>query len=264
MNILKRELKSNRKSFLIWIIVIISLCVLSFTEGSAFIGETAINDMMENFPDELVKMFSMDSFDIGTAEGFYGLMVSYISLALAIYCVMRGNTIIISEERDKTVEFSLVLPIKRKQLLTAKLRVVFIYGIALNIIALICSMIFGLSISAGNNFYKFVLVSSLAVLFIQTLYITLGFCIGCVFKNHKRAGSAALSILLTTYFFSIFSAMHEKLEFLKYLSPFKFFDFVEILEEMKLDIVYVIITLALSAVFTAIGYISYQKRDMHI
>lgn len=264
MNIILRELKSNRKAMLFWIIAVVSFCLLAYAEGGAFMGEDTIQELMEGMPDELMSMFSMGSYDLSTPEGYYGLLVSYIALSLAIYSVMRGCSSIISEERDKTVEFSLVLPIKRHQLLTAKLLVTFFYGIILNIVALLCGVVFGLTVEATSSYYEYIAISSVSILIIQLIFLAVGFCIGCLFRNHKRAGSLSVGILLTTYFFSMFSGMHEKLEFLKYLTPFKFFDAYEMLINMSLDIKYVFISIAISVVLIVAGYIGYQKRDMHI
>jgi len=266
MNIIKRELKSKRKTFLIWSIIMVSFALLGFSEGGAFVGESSVDiqALMESMPEELMKAFSMEGFDMATAEGYYGIMVAYFALALAIYSVMTGCSTVVSEERDKTVEFSLVLPIKRHQLLSSKLFVVFLYGVALNIITALCTFAFGAVVSADKAFYDFVLLSSLAILIIQVLYMALGFFIGCVFKNHKKAGSLSVSILLATYFFSMFAGMHEKLEFFKYLTPFKFFDFYKIFESNSLDLMYVIISFVLTTAFIVAGFVGYQKRDIHI
>ena len=239
---------------------------MGFSEGSAFVGDTS-NDMqalLDSMPEELMKAFSMEGFDMSTAEGYFGIMVVYFALALGIYSVMTACTTIISEERDKTAEFTLVLPIKRHQLLTAKLIVVILFGIILNLVTIGCSYIFGLSVEAGEVYYKFLLISSVAILLIQTFFVAVGFFIGCIFKNHKRAGSLSVSILIAAYFFSVFAGIHEKLEFFKYLTPFKFFDFYEILNTSKISILYTVITLTLSVILITAGYIVYQRRDIRI
>lgn len=266
MNILFKELKSKRKALLIWTLIIIFFALLGYSEGSAFVGDTSLDMQifMDSMPDELVKAFSMDGFDMSTPEGYYGIMVIYFALILGIYSVMTTTSTILSEERDKTAEFSLVLPIKRHQILTAKLIVVFIYGIVLNLITLGCTSVFGQAVEAGDTYYDFVLLSSVAMLLIQILFMAIGFFIGCSFKNHKRAGGLSVSILMATYFFSVFAGIHEKLEFFKYLTPFKFFDFYLMLDTGKISVVYTIITLALSIALITAGYIIYGRRDIHI
>ena len=100
--------------------------------------------------------------------------------------------------------------------------------------------------------------------FIQLIFLAIGFFIGCAFKNHKRANSLSVSLLLAAYFFSMFSGMHEKLEFFKYLNPFDFFDFYKILTSSALDWLFVAVISALSALLIALGFVIYQKKDIHI
>lgn len=266
MNIIFRELKSKRKTLLIWTLIIVFFALLGFSEGSAFVGDTSveIEQLMEVMPEGLMKAFSMDGFDMSTAEGYFGIMVIYFALILGIYSVMTTTSTVLSEERDKTAEFSLVLPIKRHQLLTAKLVVVFFYGVLLNLITLGCSMVFGNTVEAGSVFYDYLILCSVAMLLIQVFFMAIGFFIGCAFKNHKRAGGLSVSILMATYFFSVFAGIHENLEFFKYLTPFKFFDFYLIQDTGKLSFVYTIITLALSIILITAGYIIYCRRDIHV
>lgn len=266
MNILFRELKSKRKTLLIWTLIIIFFALLGFSEGSAFVGDTSaeIEELMEVMPEGLMKAFSMEGFNMSTAEGYFGIMVIYFALTLGIYSVMTSTSTVLSEERDKTAEFSLVLPIKRHQILSAKLAVVFIYGVVLNLVTIGCSVVFGKSVEASNVFYDFLLLSAIAMLLIQVLFTAIGFFIGCAFKNHKRAGSMSVSILLAAYFFSVFAGIHENLEFFKYLTPFKFFDFYKMLDTNSISVVYTVITLAISISLITAGYIIYGRRDIRI
>ncbi len=54
-------------------------------------------------------------------------------------------------------------------------------------------------------------------------------------KKYKRAGSLAVSILLGTYFASVLAGMSKDMEFLKYFTPFKYFDPVRMLRDSSLD-----------------------------
>jgi len=132
------------------------------------------------------------------------------------------------------------------------------------LVTICCSIVFGKTVEATDAFYDFLMLSSVAMLLIQVLFMAIGFFIGCAFKNHKRAGGLSVSILMATYFFSIFAGIHEKLEFFKYLTPFKFFDFYKILDSGSISVVYTIITLALSIALIAAGYIIYGRRDIKI
>lgn len=266
MNIFIREYKANVKSLIIWTGGVIGFMFIALYEGLMFAGEEGINEMMESFPEGLMAAFALDQFDLSKFEGYFGLMVVYIAILLAVYGVMRSCSIITSEERDKTVEFSLVLPIKRWQLLVPKLLVVLINSVLLNLFVygetiLISKMA---ELDDAARFVEFVGLSMTAIFFIQLIFIGIGFMLGCIFKQHKKAGGAAVGILLATYAFSILTALHESLDFLKFLTPFKFFNFMEIYNTLKIELTYMFVSAALFAVTVAIGFIGYQRRDMSI
>jgi ABC-2 type transport system permease protein len=73
-----------------------------------------------------------------------------------------------------------------------------------------------------------------------------------------------VSLLLGTYFLSIISGLSENLEFLKYFSPFTYFNPATILNEARIDINFVWLSAGIAAVCLIGGYVTYSKRDMYI
>ena len=55
-------------------------------------------------------------------------------------------------------------------------------------------------------------------------------------KQYKRSASIAIAIILVTYFLSILSGLQKNLEFLKYFSPFKYFDAAKLLNSASVDL----------------------------
>lgn len=83
-------------------------------------------------------------------------------------------------------------------------------------------------------------------------------------KRHKLASSVAVSLLLGTYFLSIISTLDKDLEFLKYLSPFKYFDAGVLLRESRIETPFVWLSLAIIAVSMAGAYWTYARKDLYI
>jgi ABC-type transport system involved in multi-copper enzyme maturation permease subunit len=111
MNIFVRELRANLKSLLIWSAIVTFLIFMAVTKYSAFAGDPELLKMMDSMPKALLDAFAMSAFNMTTLSGFYGIMFIYFGLMGAIAAAMWGSDIISKEERDKTVEFSLVLPV---------------------------------------------------------------------------------------------------------------------------------------------------------
>jgi len=120
MRIYLRELKANVKSLLIYTGVVAFFVVVGFQKFTAYAENPEILDVLDSMPKAMLDTFYMNAFNLTTVEGFFGVMYAFVALILAIAAVMWGSEIISKEERDKTVEFALTLPVKRSTLITAK------------------------------------------------------------------------------------------------------------------------------------------------
>jgi ABC-2 type transport system permease protein len=98
----------------------------------------------------------------------------------------------------------------------------------------------------------------------QMIFLALGIFLGCAMKRHKRSGSVAISILLAAYFASVLSGLNEKLEFIKYFTPFKYFDAVLMLQESKIELVYILLSVAIIGFCLVGAYTTYTRRDLYI
>ena len=104
----------------------------------------------------------------------------------------------------------------------------------------------------------------LALFIVQIIFLAVGIFLGCAMKQHKRASSTAVFLLLGTYFISIISGMSENLEFLKYFSPFNYFDPAMLLHESRIDMTFVWLSVGIIAVSLIGAYVTYSKRDLYI
>jgi ABC-2 type transport system permease protein len=104
----------------------------------------------------------------------------------------------------------------------------------------------------------------LALFIMQLIFLAVGIFLGCAMKQYKRASSAAVAVLLGTYFMSIISGLNENLEFLKYFSPFKYFNPVTLLHEARIDLAFVWLSAGIVAVLIVGAYVTYSRRDLYI
>jgi ABC-2 type transport system permease protein len=103
-----------------------------------------------------------------------------------------------------------------------------------------------------------------AMFMIELIFLAVGLLLGCAMKQYKRSASTAVAIILATYFMSIISSMQEKLDFLKYFTPFKYFDAGELFRSGKMDSAYLLISAAIILVSVAAAYWTYNRRDLYI
>jgi ABC-2 type transport system permease protein len=264
VNIFIRELKANLKSLLIWSAIITLLIIMAVAKYSAFAGDPSMLKMLDSLPPALMDALSMRAFNLTTLSGFYGIMFIYFGLMGAIASAMWGSDIISKEERDKTVEFSLVLPVSRSKVVTAKALAALVNCIVFVLITWVMSIAVVPSYKPDQAFYNFLALEMEGMLVIELIFLAIGLLLGCAMKQYKRSGSTAVAIILATYFISIIAPMQENLNFLKYFTPFKYFDAGDLFRNGHMDGTYLLLSAAIIVVCVAAGYWAYNRRDLYI
>jgi ABC-2 type transport system permease protein len=264
MNIFFHELKANLKSLIIWSVVMLLFLLIAVTKFSAFAGDPSMLAILDSMPEPILNAFSMRSFNLTTLSGFFGLMFIYFGLMGAMAASMWASNSISKEERDKTVEFSLVLPVSRSKVVTAKALAALVYCITFVLITWGASVVSARQYHPDPAFHDFLRLEMVAMFLIELIFLAIGLLLGCTMKHYKRSGSTAVAIILTTYFLSTVIGLNEKLDFLKYFTPFKYFDAGELFRSGKLDGTYLLLSGILIVVCVVVAYVVYEKRDLYI
>ncbi len=264
MNIFMRELRANLKSLVIWTVVIALLIMVAVSKFSAFAGNPDMLAIMDSIPPSFLDALNMRAFNLTTLSGFYGIMFLYFGLMGAIAAAMWGSDIISKEERDKTVEFSLVLPVSRNRVVTAKALAALVNCVAFVLITWAISLVAVRSYNPDQAFYNFLALEMQAMFVIELIFLAVGLLLGCAMKRYKRSSAAAVSIILVTYFISIIAGLQANLDFLKYFSPFKYFDAGDLFRTGQIDTTFLLISAAIIVVCLAAAYFTYNRRDLYI
>lgn len=80
----------------------------------------------------------------------------------------------------------------------------------------------------------------------------------------KTAASASTGVLQFTFILSMLIDMNDKLENLKYLTPFKYYDAKGLMSGGGFQPIFLTLSLLTAAVLLTITYVFYSKRDMSI
>jgi ABC-2 type transport system permease protein len=264
VNIFLRELRANLKSLAIWCGILVLLIFIASAKFSAFAGDPSMLAILNSMPKALVDAMSLRAFNLTTLSGFYGLMFIYFALMGGIAAAMWSSDIISKEERDKTVEFSLVLPVSRSKVITAKLLTALLNCIVFVLVTWGVSLVAAQHFKPDQAFYSFLTLEMEAMFVIELVFLAVGLLLGCAMKQYKRSGSTAVAIILATYFMAVISGMEPKLDFLKYFTPFKFFDASVFFRSGSLNWVYLLISAGIIVVCVIASYIAYNKRDLYI
>ncbi len=264
MNIFRRELRANLRSLIVWGVIVILFVTMGFSKFSAYEGNPELLAVLDNMPPALLAAFNFEAFNLTTITGFYGVMFTYFALLLSISAAMWGSDIISKEERDKTVEFSLTLPVKRSTLITFKTLAAMVNCIVLLLITLLATLANSSVYQTNSEFYSFLYLSMLALFILQMIFLAVGVFLGCAMKRHKRAGTVAVSLLLLTYFLSFIADMNENLAFLRFVSPFKYFNPASLLHDATIEPTFLALSAGIIAACLIGAYYTYSRRDLYI
>ncbi|MDF2521784.1 MAG: transporter [Clostridia bacterium] len=265
MNIVLRELRANLKSIIIWSLCMIFLIYVGMVKYSGFAaaGE-GVNELMAQMPEVLKNMLGMNEMDLTSVSGFYAIFYLYFMLIAGVHAVMLGAVIISKEERDKTADFLFVKPILRSRAVTAKLAAAFINIVVLNLVTLVSSIIFVGMFNEGEPINDQIVRLMLALFILQIIFLTLGASIAAIARNTKKAASVATTVLLTAFILSIAIDLNDKIDYLTFLTPFKYFNAGKVMREGSYEPVYLLLSAAIAAACTAVTYVVYKRRDLHV
>ncbi len=265
MNIFLRELKAHRWGLLFWSIGIVFMVSAGMAKYAAF--ETAgqsVTDMLSQIPQGVQAVFGMTGFDLSTASGFYGMLYLYVVVMGTIHAALLGANLISKEERDRTSEFLYAKPISRSQAVTFKLLAGLVNVIALNLVTLVSSLYFVDYFSKEQAITEDILLLMAGMFFLQLIFFSIGALMAGMLRRSKAAASMATTVMFVAFLLSYLVNMNENLEFLKYITPFKYFDAALLMSNGGLDFGYVAISAVIIIAAIVGTYRFYSARDLSI
>lgn len=260
LTLLIHEIKRNKLSLIIWSAVMsfmLGICILIYPEM-----QTQMGDISRMFADmgAFSDAFGMDQLNFGEFMGYFGVECgNTLGIGGALLAAIVGISALSREERDKTAELLLTLPVSRMRIVTEKLIFAVIHILTVNIAVAAVCMLGTLAISVDANYGQMLLILfSYLLMQIEIMAITFG-----ISAFLKRSGlGIGIGIGFGLYFMNILANLTEELEFLKYLTPFGFADSGHIIAEGGLEPISLVIGMMLSCVGIGIAYYQYNKKDI--
>ncbi len=264
MNILIRELKAYRRSLILWSIAIFVMIISAIGKFSAYAESgQSMNELLARIPKSIKAVLGMGDFDLTKMSGFYGMFYLYILLMATIHASMLGANIISKEERDKTTEFLFVKPVSRGKIITEKLFASLFNIMVFNLVTLVLSIALIGKYSGGEDITEEIFLLMGGMFILQLVFLLIGTAIAAASRSSKSAGSIATVVLLVSYILSSAINMNSKLEGLKYITPFQYFEAEKILNEGGFQPVFLILSFVLITILIFVTYLFYKKRDLN-
>lgn len=261
MQMYLRELKTIRKSLLIWSFSLVAFLAMGLGKYVSLSSQAELfTEMVNSMPEALIQATGMKFLNLAVAIDFYAFMFNYVLLIASIFSLKLGATILSKEETDKTIEFLATKPIKRKTIVSIKLLVAFTQVLLFDCIVMGAS--FGLIELVRSEAYDInkLIIAAIFLLVFECIYVSLGVMISVLLKKSSKSTLIAISIALFGYFVTIFNEVAVD-SWLKYLSPFEYFKPLQLFKVGVPDPIYIILSGVIIILSLFIAYTRYQKKE---
>lgn len=261
--IYKYEFTTHLRSVITWSVSVAVLLLVFISLFASFADQAEIlNAAMAKFPPQLITAFGLGGTDLSTVLGYFGYVFLFVQLCLAIQAANYGFSLVSVEEREWTADFLLTRPVKRRQVLTAKLLAALSSLTITNIIVWIGSFTF-INMFKGDKTYDTgtLLLLLYSIVVFQLFFLSVGLVISVLAKRVRNVTPYSMGLAFGMYALSVFGGLLGT-SFLEKLTPFKHFDPNYIIKQGAWDLPLVLITVAAIIVSLAGSYVLYIRRDI--
>lgn len=265
-NLIRKELKLNRTLFIVWTAIIVGLILLTMAlYPIMFEASSGMSAIMENYPEELAKAFSMDIDTFTKPLGFYMTYNIVYTLVLgSIFAATLASRIAHKEEAQKTTEFLLAQPLSRASVILSKIAAFLIYIFALNLVVYLASVL-SMSAFVSESYNQ----TSLLIIVIYGLLLMLCFggialIISLFMRRMRSFTGPAIGIVLAAYFIDVLAKIADKYDALGYISPFKFVDPAATSADFSFTWWRVLYFVGIILVTLLASVLIYRKKDIYV
>lgn len=258
------ELRQNFKSFLVWTSITVGMTIMMLSLFGAF-GETLehFEDVIRMYPEQFLNMFGLgpDGLNMADLYGWFGVEVYlFVTIMGGCYGAILGSSILSKEEDDKTIEFILSRPILRSHILLGKAIVVILYLMMLNLVYGFAIMILFMTLGELDVMVWVLLI--IGPLILQIIFASIAFMISVFITKARLVMSISIGLVLGMYSLSLISEVSDNFEFLRYFTPFKYFNSYMIIVERTIYLEYIIISSVIIVATSFISYYVYCRKDI--
>lgn len=262
MNIFFRELKAYRSSTLIWAASLSVLAILFLAIFSSFTKDVeASQKVLGSLPLAIRNGLGISLKNFFTVYGFFGYLMTYVTLAGAIQAMNLGTGVISKEFSGKTADFLMTKPVSRVSVITEKVLAVVTLLIVTNVIFSAVAAITASTV-APTDFHltTFVLISA-TLLLVQLVFVALGILFSIIIPKIKSVISVSLPTVFTFFIIGTLGAILGN-DNVRYITPFKFYDTSYVINNGGYETNFLLIEIAFIVLALIASYVMYFKKDV--
>ncbi|MEA5076632.1 MAG: ABC transporter permease subunit [Coriobacteriia bacterium] len=262
MNVYLRELRAYRKSTITWVISLAGIVGLFMMLYPAFESDVeGLNEVLANFPQAIKSLVNITPETFLSVLGFYGYLLNFAWLAASIQAMNLGVGVISKEVAGKTADFLITRPVRRAQVVTAKLAaaltVVLITSAVFTAVSYLAVVATGASLDEAT-----LLLMASTLLLLQIVFLALGALFSVTIPKIKSVVAVSLPTVFAFYIIGAIGDVLENVE-LRWVSPFRYFDPAYMIGEGALESEYLLVIAVFTVAAIAATYVIFAKKDIH-
>ena len=263
MNIFLFELKSQLKSQWIWILSACGVAYFFMLIYPAFYDNAKnLIDIFNRYPKEVLVAFGFDMNQLFSALGFYSFVLVYVELITAMQAMILGLGTSGRELRLRTSDFLITKPVKRVKILLAKVISITLILVLTNIFIFISAYLGIKSVTPDVFSIQTLIYLSVSTFLLQWIFASIGVVLGVTFRRLRSIAPVSLGIVFGFFVVNMLKAIFDD-AWIRYVSPFQFFDKYEVLTTSALDLTFVLWSLGLVIIMLGFSFIYFDRKDIH-
>jgi len=263
MNMYLHELKSLRKSTIIWVCAMITIALMYLSLYPAIYRDGAhFKDMLAGYPASIRAMLGVTVDSVTSLLGFYSMILAFVVLCGGVQAMNLGMTILSKETRERTAEFLLVKPVSRTAVVTAKvlaaLTVLLVTDVVYYAVASAIAFMVRQSSYSGGLFFMI----NVTILFVQLIFFAIGAVVSVFFDRLRSVLPVSLGTVFGCYIIGALIAAGKD-DWARFISPFRYFDYPSIIGSSRYETPYLITGAVIVVVSIVTCYFVYARKDIH-
>ncbi|MCI8300893.1 MAG: ABC transporter permease subunit [Lachnospiraceae bacterium] len=258
--IFKHEMKTYRKSLLIW-----SLCVGGMGMACILLF-SSMQDSMAGMAEEFASMggfseaFGINQLNIGTLPGFYAMEVGNIhTLGGAMFAAIISTNMLSKEEDGHTGEFLFTLSLQRGKVVLAKWAAVFVHIVLMNLFCVAFYSVGIVILGEEMPLREFFLYHAMQLL--MQLEIA-GICFAFSAFQRKNKLGLGLGVVLVLYAYDLIARVIPDLSDYKFVSPFSYANAPDLFCTGEVSAGAAVLGAGLLIAGVCTAYIVYVRKDL--
>ena len=227
----------------------------------------AYDKIMDN---PVIKAFAGNiGAEMYSIKGFLGMeLFSSLTIYFIIYFIIQYAGAFSAEVENKTIDIILSTPISRRRFFTSR----YLSWVAMDLVMIVSWIIFiYVSVLALGSIFGFgeadvplVDIVRAMVLFLPFMLSAQGFCmlLSVIVRDSRKAYGISFGIYFGMYFLYILSQLGEKLNFVKYLSIFHYWNYKSIFVDGIISWGHIALLIIFSAVLFIAGMVTFERKDL--